>query len=130
MQTDVINLANYCAIYRACLKHTTQCRCSKQNDHVISAKDANGHVISAKGAFGHMISAKGAVHYGIEFENDYDIKEVENDGFNELLFLDCNYHDIASINNHAPNNYNDLLLMHFNTRSLKTQPSEAHFCVS
>ena len=107
MQTDAINLANYCAVCRACLKHTTkaegldttQCRCSKQN--------------------GHVISAKGAVDYGIEFENDYDITKLENDGFNELLFLDCNYHDIASINNHASNNYNDLLLMHFNTRSLQ-----------
>ena len=63
LQTDAINLANYRAICRACLKHTTQCKCSKQNDHVISAKGANGHVISAKGA----------VDYGIEFENDYDI---------------------------------------------------------
>ena len=98
-QTDAINLANYCAICRACLKHTTQCRCSKQN--------------------GHVISATGALDYGIEFENDNDITELENDGFNKLLFLDCNYHDIASINNHASNNYNDLLLMHFNTRSLQ-----------
>ena len=112
LQTDVINLANYWAICRACLKHTTQCRCSKQNDHVISAKGVNGHVISAKGTNGHVISAKGAVDYGIEFENDYDITELENEGFNELLFLDCNYHDIESINNHASNNYNDLLLMH------------------
>ena len=76
-------------------------------------------MISAKGANGHVISAKGAVDYGIEFENDYDITELENEGFNELLFLDCNYHDIESINNHASNNYNDLLLMHFNTRSLQ-----------
>ena len=66
-----------------------------------------------------MISAKGAVDYGIKFENDYDITELKNDGFNELLFLDCNYHDIASINNHASNNYNELILMHFNTRSLQ-----------
>ena len=66
-----------------------------------------------------MISAKGAVDYGIEFENNYDITELENDGFNELLFLDCNYHDIASINNHASNNYNELLLMHSNIRSLQ-----------
>ena len=66
-----------------------------------------------------MISAKGAVDCGTEFENDYDITELENDGFNELLFLDCHYHDIASFNNHASNNYNDLLLMHFNTRSLQ-----------
>ena len=98
-QTDAINLANYWAICRACLKHTTQCRCSKQN--------------------GHVISATGALDYGIEFENDNDITELENDGFNKLLFLDCNYHDIASINNHASNNYNDLLLMYFNTRSLQ-----------
>ena len=90
-QTDAINLTNYCAICRACLKHTTQCRNSKQN--------------------GHIISATGAVDYGIEFENDNDITELKNDGFNELLFLDYNYHDIASINNHASNNYNDLLLL-------------------
>ena len=76
-------------------------------------------MISAKGANGHVISAKGAVDYGIEFENDYDITELENDGFNELLFLDCNYHDIESINNHASNNYNDLLLMRFNIKSLQ-----------
>ena len=99
LHQSCIILANYCAICRACLKHTTQCRCSKQN--------------------GHVISATGALDYGIEFENDNDITELENDGFNELLFLDCNYHDIASINNHASNNYNDLLLMHFNTRSLQ-----------
>ena len=68
---------------------------------------------------GHVISATGAMDYGIEFENDNDMTELENDGFNELLFLDCNYHDIASINNHASNNYNDLLLMHINTRSLQ-----------
>ena len=66
-----------------------------------------------------MVSPKGTVDYGIEFENDYDITELENDGFNELLFLDCNYHDIASITNHVSNNYNDLLLMHFYTRSLQ-----------
>ena len=76
LQTDAINLLNYCAICRACLKHITQCRCSKQNDHAISAT--------------------GAVDYGIEFENDNDMTELENDGFNELLFLNCNYHDIAS----------------------------------
>ena len=86
---------------------------------MISAKGANGHVISAKGTNGHVISAKGTVDYGIEFKNDYDITELENEGFNELLFLDCNYHDIESNNNHASNNYNDLLLMHFNTRSLQ-----------
>ena len=89
MQTDAINLANYCEISRACLKHTTQCRCSKQN--------------------GHVISAKTTVDYGIEFENNNDMTELENHGFNELSFLDCNYHNIASINNHASNNYNDLL---------------------
>ena len=76
-----------------------QCRCSKENSHVISAT--------------------GALNYGIKFENDNDITELENNGFNELLFLDCYYHDIASINNHASNNYNDLLLIHFNTRSLQ-----------
>ena len=86
---------------------------------MISAKGANDHVISAKHTNNHVISAKGAVDYGIEFENDYDITKLENEGFNELLFLDCNYHDIASINNHASNNYNDFLLMHFNTRSFQ-----------
>ena len=62
LQTDAINLANYCAICRGCLKHTTQCKCSKRN--------------------GHVISATGAVDYGIEFENDNVMKELENDGFN------------------------------------------------
>ena len=83
LQTDAINLENYCAICRACPKHTTQCRCSKQNDHVISAKGANGHVISAKGTNGHVISAKGAVDYGIELENDYDIIAVAHSTLGE-----------------------------------------------
>ena len=47
LQTDPINQANYCAICRACLKHTTQCGCSKQNGHVISAKGTNGHVLNS-----------------------------------------------------------------------------------
>ena len=93
------DFASHCEVCRICPRHSAFCSCSNQiNNHTSGLSFSN-----------------------VGVERTLDNLNCNSDNLYKSLFLNCQYHDIVSINEYLDLNINrpNLFLIHFNVRSLQ-----------